>query len=315
MSLELKPGVTFETLLDRMLDSMDSPHGELGIFWDLRGWLLARHVRRKQRIVPGKGPYISAVRRADSRHHRTSYGGYYTSDAELVEQVADRYLDAHRVKVLTASGYEDFLMAVAERLLGNVHSSTRRRLGWSDMPRHARPALVDKNWEPVWLQPEFGLPYCKPYRNAYGSCVVCQAYVVDDEDMQKSDLPVCGSATCQGEALHRENVKRLLRRGVLKECKLEGCYYVYTIAESESGPVFYVGKGKGGRVRTHFKPVPAGYAATPVQSRIHELIEKGTTPVVRIVFKTTSEREAFTVESGLIRRLPDLVNIAGRARA
>lgn len=90
-------------------------------------------------------------------------------------------------------------------------------------------------------------------------------------------------------------------------------YYVYTLSDPETNAVFYVGKGCGGRVKSHVKEVMAGRTPTnlPKHARIVAILNKGLFPVETIIESGMCEQDALGLEAKMIGEIDGLTNIAG----
>lgn len=75
------------------------------------------------------------------------------------------------------------------------------------------------------------------------------------------------------------------------------CYYVYELVDPRDGSVFYVGKGKGNRIRQHVAKARNGGVDNPFKiERIVEIIRSGHDVVERKVHEGVSEAVAFRME-------------------
>ena len=92
-----------------------------------------------------------------------------------------------------------------------------------------------------------------------------------------------------------------------------GPFYVYTLVDSRTESVFYVGKGSRQRLLAHGREADLtkdeGARSAKVQ-RIRELRAAGLEPRVDIVRHGLDEATAFEVEAALIDSLPQLTNLA-----
>lgn len=84
-------------------------------------------------------------------------------------------------------------------------------------------------------------------------------------------------------------------------------YYVYTLSDPRTGTVFYVGKGKGGRIDQHEREALRG-VRSPKCDRIREIQAAGLQIIKAKVARFASERAAYAHESQLINSLPGLTN-------
>lgn len=80
-------------------------------------------------------------------------------------------------------------------------------------------------------------------------------------------------------------------------------FYVYELSDSESGEVFYVGKGQGERVDYHEKEARTNCACRKCQ-RIRGIWAKGAAVAKRIVLHTNSEKDAYQYERQRIKQYP-----------
>lgn len=92
-------------------------------------------------------------------------------------------------------------------------------------------------------------------------------------------------------------------------------YYVYELIDPRDGSVFYVGKGKGGRVHQHAKDAKKGRAGKKCD-RIREILACGKEVGHRIAMEFDSEDDAYAYEKDLIESygLGSLTNIASGGR-
>jgi hypothetical protein len=83
---------------------------------------------------------------------------------------------------------------------------------------------------------------------------------------------------------------------------LRNCY-VYTFANSLNGLVFYVGKGSGPRIRSHFwDALSRKEKVSRVALRIREIWQQGGKIIIRQPYKGVSNVEAFNLETELIEQ-------------
>ena len=90
-------------------------------------------------------------------------------------------------------------------------------------------------------------------------------------------------------------------------------YYVYLLVDPRSGKPFYVGKGKGRRMKQHAIEARSGKGGNAIKCRTILDIESDGLDVKYVVYESgLSERDAFDQESALIRQygLVHLTNIA-----
>lgn len=77
-------------------------------------------------------------------------------------------------------------------------------------------------------------------------------------------------------------------------------YYVYVYSDPDTNRPFYVGKGRGSRVKAHLK---YKRAETDKQKMIDRFVSQGRKPAMQIVQWAMSEDEAFAAEATLIQFL------------
>lgn len=84
-------------------------------------------------------------------------------------------------------------------------------------------------------------------------------------------------------------------------------YYVYVYIDPRNFEEFYYGKGKGNRKDAHLKDGSDSDKA----KRIREIEKAGLTPIIRVIAKGLTEKEAFLVEKTLLWKLgKTLTNIS-----
>jgi hypothetical protein len=91
-------------------------------------------------------------------------------------------------------------------------------------------------------------------------------------------------------------------------------YYTYLLVDPRDGAVFYVGKGKGRRMRMHAKHAAAGRISNAEKhKRIAEIHASGNIVIESVFSGHDIEADAYAVERALIAALRDygLTNIAG----
>jgi hypothetical protein len=76
-------------------------------------------------------------------------------------------------------------------------------------------------------------------------------------------------------------------------------YYVYVYIDPRNFEDFYYGKGKGGRKDAHLKDE----SDSEKSQRIKAIQKVGLTPIIRVIAKDLTEREAFLIEKTLIWKL------------
>jgi len=76
-------------------------------------------------------------------------------------------------------------------------------------------------------------------------------------------------------------------------------YYVYVYIDPRNYEEFYYGKGKGNRKESHLKDDSDSKKA----ERIKDIIKAGLHPIIRVIAKDLTEREAFLIEKTLIWKL------------
>lgn len=89
----------------------------------------------------------------------------------------------------------------------------------------------------------------------------------------------------------------------IRECSRPATYYVYFLADGRDDAVFYVGKGKGNRYRTHCKEW-RNVGETPAKNaRIAEIIQSGSRVVAYCLEEGLPESAAYDLERDIIRRI------------
>lgn len=79
-------------------------------------------------------------------------------------------------------------------------------------------------------------------------------------------------------------------------------FYVYQLVDPRDGAIFYVGKGKGDRVRHHVRQAKRGRIGNQEKhDRIIAILADGRIPVEMIVAEFDDEREAIDHEEDLIK--------------
>jgi len=90
-------------------------------------------------------------------------------------------------------------------------------------------------------------------------------------------------------------------------CRDSGDYYVYVYIDPRNFEEFYYGKGKGSRKEAHLSDI----ADTEKTRRIAAIHKAGLDPIIRVIAKDLSEREAFMIEKTLLWKLgKQLTNIS-----
>jgi hypothetical protein len=88
-------------------------------------------------------------------------------------------------------------------------------------------------------------------------------------------------------------------------------YYVYFLVEKSSGNIFYVGKGKGNRMKAHVREYKKTNGNNIKNKKIRDIIESHDT-VESIIFEDNlTESNAFKIERVFIRTFEGLTNIMG----
>ena len=76
-------------------------------------------------------------------------------------------------------------------------------------------------------------------------------------------------------------------------------FYVYLLSDSRTGDVFYVGKGSGNRLQSHFSAMRRG-STLRVHKRIRLVESEGGTVIFQKVFESSDEKAAYREEEGWI---------------
>ena len=87
-----------------------------------------------------------------------------------------------------------------------------------------------------------------------------------------------------------------------------GSPYVYALADSLSGDVFYIGKGRGRRMFNHEAEARRGKAGAKCD-KIRGVIATGGTVECRVMAVFATDREAYAAEKTFIAKYPNLTNI------
>lgn len=90
-------------------------------------------------------------------------------------------------------------------------------------------------------------------------------------------------------------------------------YYVYFLIDPRSNAIFYVGKGKGGRVSQHVKNAKSGNVDNAQKhKKIIEILDEGLDVYERVFVSFSDEKSAYQVEKQLIEMFKNLglTNIA-----
>lgn len=82
------------------------------------------------------------------------------------------------------------------------------------------------------------------------------------------------------------------------QCRMK--YYVYQLRAINSDTPFYIGKGSGGRSKSHFSETQNGKKSFPQYNAIQSYWDKGVAVVDEILFYTSDEQLAFKVERAYI---------------
>lgn len=93
----------------------------------------------------------------------------------------------------------------------------------------------------------------------------------------------------------------------------ENVYYVYELIDPRDLTVFYIGKGKGGRVKQHAKFARIGVIDNvPKHKRIADIHAAGMAVIERIAISGLTEDAAYKIERGMIQACKStLTNIKG----
>ncbi|MBE2274655.1 MAG: GIY-YIG nuclease family protein [Flavobacteriales bacterium] len=79
----------------------------------------------------------------------------------------------------------------------------------------------------------------------------------------------------------------------------KGDYYVYVYIDPRNYEEFYYGKGKGNRKDAHLNDESDSEKAR----RIKDIQKAGLKPIIRVIVKDLTEKEAFLIEKTLIWKL------------
>lgn len=95
--------------------------------------------------------------------------------------------------------------------------------------------------------------------------------------------------------------------------KPAGRHYVYSLADPQSGEVFYIGKGQGKRAWQHEVNTRRGTEKNHLKAqRIRQILSAGLSVDVEVIASFDTAAEALALERALIERLGEgLTNIAG----
>lgn len=88
-------------------------------------------------------------------------------------------------------------------------------------------------------------------------------------------------------------------------------YYTYALIDPEDNLVFYIGKGKGGTGRGESHALQHTDMNAPKNAVISKIKDRGQLPRVAYIGKFENERDAYSHESFLIGKYPELTNISG----
>ena len=90
-------------------------------------------------------------------------------------------------------------------------------------------------------------------------------------------------------------------------------FYVYALKNSLSDEIFYVGKGKSGRLRTHLRNFKNGNDTNPAKTfEIASILKSGGTIIAEKLQDNLTENRAYDIEMAWIEKLglKNLTNIA-----
>lgn len=93
------------------------------------------------------------------------------------------------------------------------------------------------------------------------------------------------------------------RAGYSFKDKSDGGYYVYFLCDSRDGRIFYVGKGKGDRLKHHVKRYLKGTDNGAKDLMIKEILDYGFGVDEYIIEDKINEDDAFKLERYFIRKL------------
>lgn len=102
------------------------------------------------------------------------------------------------------------------------------------------------------------------------------------------------------------------------DVKTEGSYYVYALVDPRDGRAFYIGKGKGSRMQDHVKAAKRGKIDNAEKHKaILVVLESGAQVEEHVFCRCKTEKEALSIERGLIRalKLCGLTNISFGSRS
>lgn len=113
------------------------------------------------------------------------------------------------------------------------------------------------------------------------------------------------------EYKHRICATTALIASELKSAESRRRFYVYFLINSISGHIFYVGKGKGKRSKSHIANFKNQKEQNPAKElAMRETIENGGNVCDFVFADNLTEAAAFILERRLIRTFPSLTNIA-----